>query len=412
MKKVITIVLALMLVLSLAACGGNSVGNTTTTPPATPSVSPSASTATPEKTPEATPDLTSAQVGDVIQFGKLDWLVLAVKDGKALILLENILGEGSHNEDGYNRWEVSALRSYLNDVFYLNTFDDTERAKICETNLINANNQWFETVAGGNDTRDKIFLLSLEEVVTYFGDSGEFSKKPDSEDVEKYSDEYDEARTAYTVDGKARNWWLRSPGDRPSYAALISHEGRVDVHGNHAGSNQGVRPALWLKLDGPALEGDHDPIIEHAPATYVTNNKTFALDIPYGPEMHSELFSGTGDHIVIESWSPRWRLHFYENVPKDNNYDITYSQQKDLVSGLGYELVPITIAGKEGHYYPNDNTSQIDITVRFPNPASDDKNAIYGAIGIYMDPIEGYETADYLEIPEIKAILDSIRVPE
>ena len=99
--KVITIVLALMLVLSLAACGGNSVGNTTTTPPATPSVSPSASTATPEKTPEATPDLTSAQVGDVIQFGKLDWLVLAVKDGKALILLENILGEGSHNEDGY-----------------------------------------------------------------------------------------------------------------------------------------------------------------------------------------------------------------------------------------------------------------------------------------------------------------------
>jgi hypothetical protein len=31
------------------------------------------------------------------------------------------------------------------------------------------------TVSGGNDTTDKIFILSIEEVVQYFGDSGQLA---------------------------------------------------------------------------------------------------------------------------------------------------------------------------------------------------------------------------------------------
>ena len=410
MKKVLTIALIFVIaLLSLTACSGNAGDNS-----ATPTGSGS-TTATPEKTPEATPNLALAQVGDIIQFGKLDWRVLALKDGKALILSENILGEGAYCEEGYgyNRWEISAVRSYFNDVFYSTTFSGEEQAKICETNLVNANNQWFEHVVGGNETRDKIFLLSLEEVINYFGDSGELAKKPDSEEVEKFSDEYNEARIALTVDGRARNWWLRSPGDRPSYNALIGYDGAVDVHGNHAKSTQGVRPALWLKLDGPALESDHDPIIEHPPVTYITKNGTFAMDIPFGVDMTSVETSGTGDQIRLQSWTPIWTIDFYEEVPKDSDYTINYYQQKDVITKSGDTVVPITIIGKEGYYYSNDSySSGIWIGVNFPNPLSDDKKAIYGGLIIMMDPIEGYTTADYLEIPGIKAILDSIRVPE
>ena len=40
----------------------------------------------------------------------------------------------------------------------------------------NPNNPWYGT-SGGNATTDKVFLLSLDEVVKYFGDSGDLLNK-------------------------------------------------------------------------------------------------------------------------------------------------------------------------------------------------------------------------------------------
>ena len=42
--------------------------------------------------------------------------------------------------------------------------------------MTNDDNPWYGT-RGGNTTTDKIFLLSLEEVVKFFGDSGDLKNR-------------------------------------------------------------------------------------------------------------------------------------------------------------------------------------------------------------------------------------------
>ena len=54
---------------------------------------------------------------------------------------------------------------------FFNTFTDEERSRILPRDVHNTDNGWF-WIRGGNDTVDYIFLLSIEEVVRYFGDSG------------------------------------------------------------------------------------------------------------------------------------------------------------------------------------------------------------------------------------------------
>jgi hypothetical protein len=79
----------------------------------------------------------------------------------------------------------------------------------------------------------KIFLLSIDEVVRFFGDSGEI--------------QYDYARIAQDANGTAIAWWLRSPGRVEAMASLVTSEGAIAVAGGGIGSS-GVRPALWLNL--------------------------------------------------------------------------------------------------------------------------------------------------------------------
>jgi len=196
-----------------------------------------------------------AQIGDVVQFGGYDWRVLDIKDSKALILSDKILltGQQYHDKDTGITWENCSLRAYLNGTFYKDKFSDDEKKLIAETKISNKDNQWYGT-SGGNDTKDKIFLLSLEEVVKYFGDSGQLADRPDAKwsvrGVDNISDEYNSNRSAKVVrnDG-ADMWWLRSPGD-DSESAVSVVLGMIYVKGYGGGVTRksGVRPALWLKL--------------------------------------------------------------------------------------------------------------------------------------------------------------------
>jgi hypothetical protein len=181
-------------------------------------------------------------VGDVIEFGGYEWRVLEVRDGKALILSENIIERRAYHRNWENvTWAESSIRQWLNDDFY-RSFTAEERRRIEETRITNADNPWFRTWGGGSTT-DKIFLLSLDEVVEYFGDSGELRRGGDNWG---FRDEYDSARIAYEMD-TAWFWWLRSPGRRSGYAAAVRDDGRVSVAGDNVYVDVGgVRPALWL----------------------------------------------------------------------------------------------------------------------------------------------------------------------
>ena len=190
----------------------------------------------------------SVQVGEIIEFGDYNWLVLDIQDDHALIITEHIfmLGVGRyHNLSMAVTWELSSLRHYLNNAFFY-SFRPSDRVRIRETLNVNENNPWFGTNAG-NDTMDKIFLLSIEEVVRYFGDSGYMQNRPG--DATYLSDMYDSVRVGRFKDGRSRFSWLRSPGGGRDLASGVDGAGAIAIFGTGVGNSTAtVRPVLWLNL--------------------------------------------------------------------------------------------------------------------------------------------------------------------
>jgi hypothetical protein len=216
MRNPITYILLILLAFTLSACGGGG-------------------------------DISTAKVGDTVEFGGYNWRVLDIQDGKALIISEKILGKRAyHSLGGDISWEGSELREYLNGSFYESTFTEEEKKNIAKSNIENKCNPQYGTT-GGSETKDKVFLLSIEEVERYFTDSSEMiAENIDTDEVSW--------------------WWLRSPGCGSDYAACINVVGYVDFHGTLVGvgegigaddnvgsyggsvesDNGGVRPALWV----------------------------------------------------------------------------------------------------------------------------------------------------------------------
>jgi hypothetical protein len=195
-----------------------------------------------------------AAAGDVIKLGGIDWRVLDVKDGKALVLSDKILAKRAYHEKNLEiTWEKCDLRQYLNGQFYDATFSVEEKGRIAETAVSTNDNRWTKA-SGGNDTNDKVFLLSMEETMQYLGDI----KKLDNDDALPMfiNDDFSEKRVAKTQEGNAAGWWLRSPGyycyecgNNSSTATIITSTGALGVVGDYVeNEKEGVRPALWVKL--------------------------------------------------------------------------------------------------------------------------------------------------------------------
>ncbi|MCL2678630.1 MAG: InlB B-repeat-containing protein [Clostridiales bacterium] len=188
-------------------------------------------------------------LGDIIKFGGIDWRVLEVQAGKALLISEKVLENRKYDAELHNiTWQHCDLREYLNGEFYNSTFSAAEKARIATTQVKNDANPWYG-ISGGNGTSDKLFLLSLEEVVRYFGDSGKLAAE-DGSMTSTINDQYNSARIAKDGDGNARTWWLRSPGSVTFNAASVVFNGWISVSGDSLyDANVGVRPALWLNLE-------------------------------------------------------------------------------------------------------------------------------------------------------------------
>jgi len=198
------------------------------------------------ETEDAKPAL--PQIGGLMPFGKegRQWLVLDVdkQNNRALLLSEDIIEMKAYHANGKSTtWAECSLHSYLNGEFY-ESFG-REKDRIARTHNENPANQWFGT-KGGNSTQDSVFLLSIEEVVKYFGDRGQLKNKNPNN---KYwiDDQYNSARVA-KFNGNAVWWWLRSPGGYTDLAAYVNDDGYVLIVGDLVQAGGGVRPALWLNL--------------------------------------------------------------------------------------------------------------------------------------------------------------------
>ena len=199
-------------------------------------------------------------IGSIITFGGYSWRVLDIKDNTALIITEYIIEQRPyHNVYKNITWADCSLRQYLNGAFY-DKLDAADKSRIIPVLNTNPDNQWYGSV-GGDDTRDSVFLLSIEEAACrYFGDSSSllynrgknqrywFSRKDANNSRRQAKCEGDEWHSW---------WWLRSPGRVNIKAVYIHGDGNIGIQGNNILKGNisdgecrgGVRPALWLKLD-------------------------------------------------------------------------------------------------------------------------------------------------------------------
>ena len=254
-----------------------------------------------------------AQAGDIIEFGGYNWIVLDVYGDYAKIITENVLvihyvhyGWASSMRIGmpyYSfeitdtfraggvfhyihfpvTWSCSSLRRYLNYEFF-NSFDKADRARIRETYVTVNDNPWFMgTTArlfdayGGENTVDKIFILSVEEILQYFGDSGQLHNRPDGR-ITWIADEYNSARIATNKEGAPMWWWSRTPGNRPRLVAGVDVAGIINMCGMYANDfGGGTRPVLWLNLTGPWDQENFTDIREPLPLAYNTPHGQLAI---------------------------------------------------------------------------------------------------------------------------------------
>lgn len=202
---------------------------------------------------------------------RIKWRVLK-NDGNTLFLVaDKALDCKNYNEDNVNvTWENSTIRNWLNNSFYITAFSNNEQAAIIEQTIENKDNDTYDT-EGGNDTKDKIFLLSESEAtdVKWCEDGwsdGGFCPTVSRESRSRHMKTSDYAYARGVNICEAWNcsnellidncsWWLRSPGWKSNNAMFVYSTGDICLNGtvgwgsgSVAMEYSGICPALRIKL--------------------------------------------------------------------------------------------------------------------------------------------------------------------
>lgn len=181
---------------------------------------------------------------------EVEWKVLAIHEGKALLISRYCLEYMPFNEKYESiTWENSSIRKWLNNEFLDTAFDKAEKEAIIEKELQNFDNPWLKT-DGGNDTVDKVFLLSANEMTRY----------SEGEDTDEWGDlicpDRTSAPTQYVIEKGAMadsegncRYWLRTPGDA-GRVMIVKATGLLDFaqYRIDVSEPEGIRPALWVNI--------------------------------------------------------------------------------------------------------------------------------------------------------------------
>ena len=223
----------------------------------------------------------------------IEWRILTVEDGKALVLSEYILTKGSYfNPEWikykYTYWAESCVavtsstnywgskprdpkrlfgdltpesvpqgwygergpekdifyvhaRYWCNEVFFKENLSVEEQKRVLLSDLTNPDNPRYRT-EGGPDSQDYVFFLSFEEIDAYL---------PTREDRKASLTTF-----AYNIPLEYGTndsyYWLRSPGENLFSAMIIwGGGGIISQSGADVGHNNvGYRPAMWITVGG------------------------------------------------------------------------------------------------------------------------------------------------------------------
>lgn len=239
LKKFSSVILSLLLVVGLVACGGGSATNSSSDGDNSSVSSGGGSNANlKSQIQNCTPiteytENTSVDQMDTIIFGMdkngdtIEWIVLEKSNNKALLLSKYLLTSHMYNDEKVDiTWENCTMRKWLNSEYINTIFSKKEQGSILTADV--NNNDGYGT-KGGNNTKDKLFILSIDEVENYFIT--------------------DHQKVATYKGSEPHVWWLRSPAyDYHGAVFCVDAIGEIfKISYRVSADNIGVRPALWVK---------------------------------------------------------------------------------------------------------------------------------------------------------------------
>lgn len=199
--------------------------------------------------------LSNASVGSTVFFGSyeqdndtangkedIEWIVLAKEGNKVLVISKYALDCQKYNSTKTDvTWETCSLRKWLNGTFLSAAFSSAEQNSIISSTVTADKNPKYRA-SPGNNTTDKVFLLSITEVNKYFSSDSARQCQGTA---------YCYAQSAFKANNGNCWWWLRSPGFDSCNAAGVDLDGSVFNYGYLVNRDTGaVRPALWINLGG------------------------------------------------------------------------------------------------------------------------------------------------------------------
>ena len=189
----------------------------------------------------------------------IEWLVLDIQDDKALLISKYALDVQHYNLSFKDvltfadvTWENCGLRAWLNTEFIDTAFDAEELSAVLLADVDNGSAQcpaWSRT--GGNDTQDRVFLLSYTEVCTYYPTDAERMCAATEYAISKGA--ITAAAASYVNPLPTCWWWLRTLGSESHHAALVCTDGSI-FHSDNAAIGIAVRPVIWVDLKAALFE--------------------------------------------------------------------------------------------------------------------------------------------------------------
>lgn len=186
----------------------------------------------------------------------IEWLVLDRSEGRALLISRCCLDVQPYNTTHQSvTWETCSLRNWLNGTFLNKAFSEQEQEAILLTDVENSSIQAGGVFRSscGNNTRDKIFLLSTLSAMKYLNANTNFfpSKKAEALPTD-YVRGALKPKSGEAGKLEASIWWLRSPGGTQNNAAIIHRDGTIRDR-QVEDASVCVRPAIWVDLDFDAI---------------------------------------------------------------------------------------------------------------------------------------------------------------
>lgn len=170
------------------------------------------------------------------------WYILE-SDGSTATLISVDALEGSFFHErsmdwDNNNWEKCDLRAWLNGPFIDAAFTQNEQAALQTTTVPAESNPQYPGRSPGNDTEDRVWLLSISEALKYFK-TDESRRALITATAMQHG--------AWDKDGYGF-WWLRVPGRYQGSIAKVDFDGEIDYSGAPTSSWTGsVRPVIRIK---------------------------------------------------------------------------------------------------------------------------------------------------------------------